>query len=351
MFIIMLDVLEILANNKTMKIIALIFAVFSILGFSNCQKDELPETINNGKSWRFAVVGDTHVTINSDTIKEMIPFFLQDSIDFILLCGDIVEGGKMTTSSELEMELKMWQDIFQPLYDNGIGVYPIRGNHEDDANDDITVWNKIFSGSNALPQNGPAGETNQTYSFNHKNAFFIGLDNYINIHRVDQEWLNQQLENNSNPHVFVFGHEAAFKVFHSDCLDDFQTERDIFWKSLTDAGVRTYFCGHDHFFDVAQIDDGDGNSDNDIYQCVVGGGGGWLMSRYNYNGANSNYLPNGLFHRMEHGYVLVEICGETLTDLDVTITWKERNSNISNSDIVYSPTDNIIKYKASSYRK
>jgi hypothetical protein len=159
------------------------------------------------------------------------------------------------------------------------------------------------------------------------------------------------LDNNSNPHIFVFGHEAAFKVFHSDCLDDFQAERDTFWRSLTDAGVKTYFCGHDHFFDATQIDDGDDNPDNDIYQCVVGGGGGWLMSKYNYNGANSNYVPRGLYHRMEHGYVLIEIEGETLTDLDVTITWKERQLNTSNSDIEYVFTDNIIKYQAAPFKE
>jgi predicted phosphodiesterase len=334
-----------------MKITTFLIAAFIFFGFSNCQKDELPETINNGKSWKFAVISDTHVTLNSDTIKEMIPSLLQDSIDLILICGDIVEGGKMTSSSELEMELKMWMDIFQPLYDKGIGIYPIRGNHEDDATDDITAWNKIFSGLKVLPQNGPAGEKNLTYSFNHKNAFFIGLDNYINIHRVNQEWLNQQLNNNSNPHIFVFSHEAAFKVFHSDCLDDYQAERDTFWKSLTEAGVRTYFCGHDHFFDATQIDDGDGNLNNDIYQCVVGGGGGWLMSKYNYNGANSNYLPNGLYHRMEHGYALVEIGGETLIDLNVTITWKRRQLNSSNSDIEYVLTDNSIKYQAAPFKK
>ena len=99
-----------------MKIIKLVLIVIILKFFIGCdEKGNNLEAENFNYSWRFVVIGDTHVTLNSDTIKEMIPFILQDSIDLILLCGDIVEGGKMTTSSELEVELKMWQDIFQPM--------------------------------------------------------------------------------------------------------------------------------------------------------------------------------------------------------------------------------------------
>lgn len=276
----------------------------------------------------------------------MIPYFIQDSIDLILVCGDIVEGGLRTSSSQLQTELNLWQQVFQPLYDKGIGVYPIRGNHENDANGNITAWNNLFSGSRALPQNGPGAELNLTYSFQHKNALFIGLDDYVNIHRINQSWLNNQLTTNVLPHVFVFGHEAAFKVFHSDCLDDYSTERNTFWKSLTDAGVKTYFCGHDHFLDTSLVDDGDGNSANDIYQCVVGGGGGWIMSKYNYNGSNSPYSVTGLYHQNKHGYALVQVSGDTSTDLNVTITWKERT--VSGTAVSYVPGNFTLQYKAKS---
>ena len=53
--------------------------------------------VNNNKvfsqtSWRFAVVGDTHVG-SSDTIAEMIPSMLSDNLDFVVVVGDLVEGG------------------------------------------------------------------------------------------------------------------------------------------------------------------------------------------------------------------------------------------------------------------
>jgi predicted phosphodiesterase len=295
-------------------------------------------------NWRFAVVGDTHVG-SSDTIAEMIPYMLNDSLDFVVVAGDLVEGGLATPGTQLSLELEEWKTIFSPIYNAGIPVFGIRGNHEDDANNDINVWNNSFSGSYAFPQNGPIGETNLTYSFTHKNAKMILLDEYKNIHQVNQNWLDQELNNNSSRHVFVFGHEAAFKVFHADCLDDSVTARNTFWNSMKSAGVKVYFCGHDHFLDAALVDDGDGNTQNDIYQYLVGTGGGWLMSQYsNYNGDNGPFSLNRVFHEMEYGYSIVEINGDSYTDCDVTIRWKKRITNPIDMMNEYVISDNVIQY-------
>ena len=321
----------------------LLLALGALIIFGNCSKeDEVDTPVSKGKSWRFVVVGDTHVTTGSDTIKEMIPYFISDSIDLVVVCGDIVEGGLRTTSTQMLGELQMWQSIFKSIYDNGIGVYTMRGNHENDVENNLSSWNSIFSGSKEMPQNGPSGEINLTYSFEHRNAKFIILDNYTSIHGVNQTWLDLQLSANEQPHIFVFGHEAAFKVFHSDCLDDYPTERNTFWQSLEDAGAKVYFCGHDHFFDACKVDNGDANLNNDIYQLVVGGGGGWLMSKYQYNGSNAPYTQSALYHRNQHGYALVEVNGDSSTDLEVTITWKERVEN--QSGVEYVATNYIVKY-------
>lgn len=329
-----------------MRSITCFLLAFTLTIATACEKKldntEVPSQLT---SWKFAVVGDTHVTYNNDTIGEMIPYFIEDNIDLILLCGDIVQGGRRISAVELEAELMMWQDIFQPLYDAGIKVYPVRGNHEDDARDNLAVWNQFFSEDKALPQNGPSGEVNLTYSFNHKNSLFIGLDNYVNIHRVNQLWLSQQFDKNSQPLIFVYGHEPAFKVFHSDCLDDYQDARNTFWESLSNAGVKTYFCGHDHFLDVTEIDDGDNDAENNVYQYLVGTGGAWLMPKYWHNGENSHYTINPLYHEKKHGYALVEIGSDNKSGLNVTITWKERF--VEDGSVKYKPTSKVIRYQIS----
>lgn len=312
----------------------IILLVIGLL-LSSCSTSQVEPSQNN--KWSFVVLSDTHVTGNSTVVTEMIPFIIKDSADLVLITGDLVQGGKRADAEVLRAEFDLWKECFKPLIDKGTKLYPVRGNHEDDAIDDIAVWNEVFSGTLQLPQNGSNGEKNLSYSFTHNNAFFVGLDVYTNIHKVNQLWLDEQFSSNHSQHKFVFAHEAAFKAFHSDCLDDYVNERDIFWKSMSKAGVKSYFCGHDHFYDVTQIDDGDGNQSNDIYQFIVGGGGGWLMSKYNYNGENSSFIPKQIDHKQENGYLLVTVDGG-----EVTMTWKGRVE--TNGKVEYQAGSDIISY-------
>ena len=299
-------------------------------------------------AWRFAFVGDTHVPLSTIS-AEIAAAVLNDDIKLVIVAGDLVESGPATPTNTLHDRLIAWRDAFAPVRASGIGVYAVRGNHEDDAPDNIAIWNSVFSGAYAMPGNGPAGERNLTYSFTHSNACFIGLDDYIQIHRINQPWLNQQLATNRQPHLFTFGHEPAFKAFHTDGLDDYPDERNAFWSSLTAAGARVYLCGHDHFFNVARIDDGDGIATNDLYQFIVGTGGttNWPPQRYNYNGTNAPYTPANLASVTNtYGYLLVELSGPGSNDLGVKLTWKQRTYDTNTASYLYVATTNTFAYTA-----
>jgi hypothetical protein len=118
-----------------------------------------------------------------------------------------------------------------------------------------------------IPDNGPSDAVGLTYSFHHKNALFIGIDEYINPHKVNQTWLSSQLSNHNITQVFVFGHEPAWKLAHNDSLAYYPEDRDLFWNSLGGAGGRMYFCGHDHLYDRSHAYDASGHQ---IYQVIVG---------------------------------------------------------------------------------
>jgi hypothetical protein len=181
----------------------------------------------------------------------------------------------------------------------------------------------VFSGPYALPSNGPAGEEGLTYSFSHENVFVVGLDQMPTDNRedwfqVNQGWLDAQLAANQLPHVFTFGHAAAFKYGHTDCLDDHPAKRDAFWNSLANAGSRVYFFGHDHTYARARIDDGDGNPNNDVRQILTFGGYADRSAR-EYDGDNSVFTPvSEVECGWGYGYLLVEVDG-----LEVTMTWKQ----------------------------
>lgn len=270
--------------------------------------------------WKFIVTGDSRGSdngVNKTILSEIADEIVNNKVDFVLISGDLVNG--YVDQSPLQSQLNNWRNTMEPVYNAGIGVYVVRGNHDVGKPPGTAAWNNIFKNKFSLPKNGPASERNLTYSVKHKNAFIVGLDQYINLRRVNQTWLDAQLEANTKPHVFLFGHEPAFKALHKDCLDDYPSDRDKFWASIEKSGGRTYFCGHDHFYNHACID-GDGDPNNDIHQFIAGTAGAPLYDWPGiYDGNNSNYTIENIYQSKQYGYCLVEIDG-----LDVTLTWMER---------------------------
>ena len=269
--------------------------------------------------WKFVMTGDGRGLsvldpVNTSIMSEIVTAIVAENPDVLIFPGDLVYAGN-------EAAFRQWTNVVAPVYSAGIGVYPVRGNHDVVNDADGTGWTNVFGAS--LPTNGPAGEIGFTYSFVHKNALFVGLDQYITLHRVNQPWLNEQLVANQLPHVFVFGHEPAFKAFHYDCLDDYPAERNAFWTSLADSGAALYLTGHDHFYDHSRIDDGDGDPLNDLHQIIAGTAGGPLYG-FNgiYDGDNGRWTPMGVFHDKQYGYVVVQVDGN-----NVAMTWKRRSTS------------------------
>jgi len=267
--------------------------------------------------WKFIVTGDSRGGdngVNTTILGELATEIIKSQVDFVLISGDLVTG--YVDQEVLESQLNTWRDTMQAVYDAGIGVYAVRGNHDVGEPPGVAAWNNVLG---YLPDNGPAGEKNLTYSVTHKNALIISLDQYIKLRRMNQAWLEAQLAANTQPHIFIFGHEPAFKARHEHCLDDHVAERDAFWVSIEKAGGRTYFCGHDHLYNHGRVDD-DGDPSNDIHQYIIGTAGaplrGWAGD---YDGDNSDYTVENIYYAKEYGYCLVKIVG-----LDVKLTWMER---------------------------
>ena len=272
--------------------------------------------------------------------------FTSQNVDFILFPGDLVNGVG-SAPVQFEGQLRTWVQTMKPVYDANIAVYVCRGNHElgdvwshypnpgtqPDPNDNFSHrWLNVFGSDSEpnqkLPGNGPASEKYMTYSVTHKNAFVVCLDQYAGTrhdfaHKLNQTWLDAELTTNTKPHVFITGHESAFRARHNDCLDYFPANRDVLWASIRNAGGRVYLTGHDHFYDHARVDDGDGAPNNDIHQYIIGTAGGPLYTwSPPYDGNNSDYTVEQWHHAKRYGYVLVEI-----NDLDVTLNWVQRHTN------------------------
>jgi hypothetical protein len=271
---------------------------------------------------RFMVVGDPHnssptLDFKKTMLYEIILAAVDEKVDFVFFTGDLVIRG-FGEIVEKDSVLKDWRYVLDTLNTHNIRVLACRGNN--DYNKE--AWDSLFVGKYAFPQNGPENEKNITYAFDYNNILFIALDQYTEGHRINQSWLDDILLDNKKPHVFVAGHEPAFKLLHSNCMGIYPEERDLFWESLINAGVKIFFCSHDHFYDHAVINDSDGNYMNDIHQVIVGTAS-YLHQDADFDGDNGRWTPDSIFHEQNNGYVLVEVVGD-----DVQFTWKHRTESL-----------------------
>mgnify|MGYP000871704937 CR=1 FL=1 len=292
-------------------------------------------------SWKFAVISDTQGNnrdktgtscINDAVVRAIADDIVRENPDFVLVAGDLVNGWFRNKGVDYAAQYAGWKAAIGPVYRAGIRVYPVRGNHDSGPErlalpplpthlepqpDTPVVLKKAFRDAFPeayIPKNGPAGEEGLTFSFTHKNAFVVGLDQFTNgQHRVNQEWLDLQLEGSRGLHVFVFGHEPAFEANHRDNLSFYPRDRDLFWDSIGNAGARVYFCGHDHFYNHALVLD---NTGREIRQIIAGTGGGFLR-RWSGTYREGKRMKVQYHNNDHHGYILAAVEGSK-----VTISWK-----------------------------
>ncbi|MFY9397517.1 MAG: metallophosphoesterase [Desulfomonilia bacterium] len=301
----------------------------------------VPVTQEQDKPWKFAVVSDTQGPrkaktarpyLNEEILEKIANDIVKERPDFVIVAGDLVNGWINNGGADYRTQFEAWKEIMGPVYEAGIRVYPVRGNHEDGperlvlpplparleppegAQEALKYAFRQAFNQDYIPLNGPPGEEGLTYSFVHKNALVIGIDVFASHqHRVNQDWFDEQTASSTHEHLFVYAHEPAFGVGHKDNLSFFPRERDEFWNAIGRAGGRVYFCGHDHLYNRAVIADVAGNT---IRQIVLSSGGGSLRTwsgRYGEEArVEGEYARDGL-----HGYVLVTVDGP-----EATIHWK-----------------------------
>ena len=224
-------------------------------------------------SWKFIVAGDSRAAgngeparpnmdvngVNTTILGEIAAQTVSQGAEFIMMPGDLTTNGTQT-------QLETWRTTMMPVYNAGIKVLPIRGNHDNSR----TSWNNVFKDDSAvsgkdyrLPQDGPSGEVNRTWSYvfgsGTGRAMALGMDMYDpNDHTVNQTWVDNKLawaKSQGIKHIFAMGHEPAFKNSHGDGMFSNPSGRNTFVTNLVNAGVRSYFCGHDHFYDHLRTDD------------------------------------------------------------------------------------------------
>jgi hypothetical protein len=153
--------------------------------------------------------------------------------------------------------------------------YPVVGNHEAETPEDME-WLRAW-GSNAIPglvRRGPPGCETTTFSFTHRGAHFVVLNQYYDGKKdngnsrgnvVDElyEWLKADLEANRKRTVFVVGHEPIRPMPDMDngrlrhektSLNANPENNRRFHELLRAHNVKAYFCAHTHNTSLTNLD-------------------------------------------------------------------------------------------------
>ena len=260
-------------------------------------------TASTTNQWSFAFLADSRdlsgsVGVYTQGLLAIAQHIASKNPNLVLVGGDLING---SGSASVPKQYTNWFWAMQPIYNAGIPVYPVRGNHELNGDPTAVYWQR-YIGTN-LPQNGPVGEVGMTYSFCTNDALIVGLDEYVTYYRINYSWFTNQLATNSYSHLFVFGHAPAFAAQHSSTLALYPADRDRFWSAIGSVHGRIYLCGHDHFYNRATAID---TNNCQIRQEIVGSAAEGLSTWSGvYPEANRISLEHSdCIHR---GYLFVEV--------------------------------------------
>lgn len=268
--------------------------------------------------WKFGIISDTQWS-NDDganpnsvavgIINQINRAFIEHQVKLVVAVGDVTDNGSVDALDTRAV-------YAQTLYNNGIGFYPLRGNHESsaaaaaefarvfpqtrnginnttpaDVFSNPVVWADSAATHPALKSGGtftvgtgfnsPSADlAGLSYSFSYRNATFVLLDQFTpangasNSIPSQQGWITAALSGRpSETHAFVFSHKGLITENHTDNLfgrdptaDPAGT--DAFITSLARNGVRYLFCGHDHMHDRSLVSTMDGTTAH-IQQIVT----------------------------------------------------------------------------------
>jgi len=236
-------------------------------------------------AWKFGMMSDTQwttadpagqnpTTVSVSIINQLNPQFIQAGVKFVIQVGDLADTGN-------DADEIVRAQAAQPLYDAGIGFFPMRGNHETYGTNNsfaIPVFQTNYPQTRGLSQT--FGATNfssptslsteldgMTYSFDYNNARFVILDTWctpsVDISAAgytygysvaqQQPWINSRLDKTTRgtDHAFVMTHQPLMAESHQDTMFQGYTNanpdmQNAFYASLQSNNVKYFLAGHDH---------------------------------------------------------------------------------------------------------
>lgn len=258
--------------------------------------------------WKFGVMADSQWKTLTDPanpatcaigiINALNQQFIAAGVRFVAQVGDLVDKESWTNpaTGSSERTLPYRAAVAQPLYDAGIGFFPLRGNHEGTsvaANEFPTLFPQVrgeaanMFGVSAVVPSDKAALRGLSYAFDYGNLRIVMLDQFTrldgsgsgttatNNNMVDQvAWIDQVLADRpADSHALVMSHKNLIGQNHLDSLFGGDPRangnaRNLFIGSCAANRVAWCLGGHDHMHHRSLIKSPDSSAVTEQIICA-----------------------------------------------------------------------------------
>ena len=248
-------------------------------------------------SFTFSHLSDTQSVPSSGRNLGLVLDEIQDTSDFILHTGDVVEWSKY------EYE---WTEMLHTNFEylSKMPIMGVAGNHDSTYKSSVNEFWKHFN--NKLPEQESTVK-GYYYSFTYGNAKFIMLNTNNNdstdLEDSQYEWLVNELENNESDWLFVGMHAPLYSIgqWGADPEKNSQSLalRGQLASVFAQYGVDIVFQGHDHLISRTNPLDENGKSTAETWQTDGG-------VEYSVDPSGVIYVMDGTVGTNAKGVVAVE---------------------------------------------
>jgi hypothetical protein len=257
-------------------------------------------------AWKFGVMADTQwttsdpagqnpTTVAVSIIDQLTPKFIDAQVKFVIQVGDLADTGN-------DADETIRAQAAQPLYDAGIGFFPMRGNHETygvpTAGNGYAIpilrtlypqmlghGSNLFGATNFSSPSSVSPALSEldgmSYSFDYNNVRFVIVDPWVTPSRdfsaagydygysitEQQPWISSRLDKatRGTDHAFVLSHQPLMAESHQDTMFMGYTNanpdmQNAFYASLQNNNVKYFLAGHDHMNQHSIVASPDGSS-------------------------------------------------------------------------------------------
>ena len=240
-------------------------------------------------AWCFGVMSDTQWKSDADAsggentcatgiIDALNQQFIEHNCKFVIQVGDLVDKDRDDIPGVHNLVTR--EAHCQALYNEGIGFYPLRGNHEPSqvaAEQFVALWPQTQGvGGNVneatnFVQSDIEGLKGLSYAFDYENVRCVMIDQFTRLdgtgtsqsdNVVDQvAWVDEMVGSRPDDyHAFVLAHKNLIGGNHKDNLfgNDLTANagsRDEFIESLDTNNVGCCIGGHDHMHHRSLVSD------------------------------------------------------------------------------------------------